>query len=38
MKSLIKWFLDKIKSYKKKREFKKRMEEFKKQDPFTYNH
>jgi hypothetical protein len=38
MKKLIKWFLGKIADYKRKKRFKKKLEELKKRDPFIYNH
>ncbi len=38
MKKLINWLMSKIKEYKRKRIQKKKMEELKKRDPFTYNH
>jgi hypothetical protein len=38
MKKLINWLMSKIKEYKRKRIHKKKMEELKKRDPFTYNH
>lgn len=38
MRNLINWILKKIKEYRKKREFKKKIEELKKRDPFIYNH
>lgn len=38
MKSLLNWILEKIESYKRKKRFKKKLEELKKRDPFIYNH
>lgn len=38
MKKLIQWFLDKIENYKKKKRFKKKLEELRKRDPFVYKH
>jgi hypothetical protein len=38
MKKIIKWFLDKIEEHKRKKRFKKKLEELKKRDPFIYNH
>lgn len=38
MKKLIKWFLGEIEEYKRKKRFKKKIEELKKRDPFIYNH
>lgn len=38
MKKLFKWVLDKIEAYKKKKRFKKKLEELRKRDPFIYNH
>jgi len=35
---IIKWVKDKIREKKKKREFKKKLEELRKRDPFIYNH
>ena len=35
---LISWIKEKIEDYKRKKRFKKRIEELKKRDPFTYNH
>jgi hypothetical protein len=35
---LINWIKEKIEDYKRKKRFKKRIEELKKRDPFTYNH
>lgn len=38
MKVLISWIVSKIKSWKRKNEIKRKLEEIKKRDPFTYNH
>jgi hypothetical protein len=38
MKKLIKWFLEKIEDYKRKKRYKKKLKELKKRDPFIYNH
>lgn len=38
MKKLIQWFLDLIEERKRKKRFKKKLEELKKRDPFIYNH
>jgi hypothetical protein len=38
MKIVITWILSKIESFKRKREIKKKIEEIRKRDPFTYNH
>jgi hypothetical protein len=38
MKKLINWLKDKIEDYKRKKRLKKKLEELKKRDPFTYNH
>lgn len=38
MKMLLNWILEKIESYKRKKRFKKKLEELKKRDPFIYNH
>lgn len=35
---IIRWFLEKIEDYKRKKRFKKKLEELKKRDPFIYNH
>jgi hypothetical protein len=35
---LINWIKEKIEDYKRKKRFKKKIEELKKRDPFTYNH
>jgi hypothetical protein len=35
---LFKWFVNKYKQWKRKRDFKKKLEELKKRDPFIYNH
>lgn len=37
-KKLINFIKNKIEKNKKKKEFKKRIEELRKRDPFTYNH
>jgi hypothetical protein len=37
-KKLINFIKNKIEKRRKKEEFKKRIEELKKRDPFTYNH
>lgn len=38
MKKLIDWVKEKIENYKRKKRFKKRIEELKKRDPFIYRH
>ncbi len=38
IKQLITYLKNKIRDYKRKKTIKKRMEELKKRDPFTYNH
>jgi len=38
MKTLLNWFKKKIADYKRKKQFKNKLEELKKRDPFTYNH
>jgi hypothetical protein len=38
MKKIIEWFKSKLEDYRRKKRFKKRIEELKKRDPFTYNH
>jgi hypothetical protein len=38
IKKLIKWFQDKIEERKRKKKFKKKLEELRKRDPFIYNH
>lgn len=38
MKILIQWFLSLIEERKRKKRFKKKLEELKKRDPFIYNH
>ena len=38
MKRLIQWFLDLIEERKRKKKFKKKLEELRKRDPFIYNH
>jgi preprotein translocase subunit YajC len=35
---LIQWIMNLIERRKRKKKFKKRMEELKKRDPFIYNH
>lgn len=35
---IIKWVLEKIQDYKRKRRFKKKLEELQKRDPFVYKH
>jgi hypothetical protein len=35
---LIKWLIEKYQMWKRKRKFKKKLEELKKRDPFIYNH
>ena len=35
---LIKWLIEKYQFWKRKRKFKKKLEELKKRDPFIYNH
>jgi len=35
---LIKWIKGIIEKYKKKKRFKKKLEELRKRDPFIYNH
>lgn len=35
---LFKWIKDLIEKYKRKRRFKKKLEELRKRDPFIYNH
>lgn len=35
---LINWVKKQIEEYKRKKRFKKKIEELKKRDPFTYNH
>lgn len=35
---IIKWVLEKIQDYKRKRRFKKKLEELQKRDPFIYKH
>lgn len=35
---LINWFLKKIEDYKRKKNFKRKLKELQKKDPFTYNH
>jgi hypothetical protein len=38
MKKIYKWILEKIEDYKRKKRFKKKLEELRKKDPFIYNH
>jgi hypothetical protein len=38
MRKIIKWFKDKQEDRKRKKRFKKKIEELKKRDPFIYNH
>jgi hypothetical protein len=38
MKKIINWFLEKIEDYKRKKRFKKKLEELRKRDPFIYKH
>lgn len=38
MKKIINWFKNLIEEYKRKKRFKKKLEELKKRDPFIYNH
>jgi hypothetical protein len=38
MNKIYKWILEKIEDYKRKKRFKKKLEELRKRDPFTYNH
>jgi hypothetical protein len=38
MKKIIDWFKKKIADRKRKKEFKKKLEELRKRDPFIYNH
>jgi hypothetical protein len=38
MKKIYNWIKDKILEYKRKKRFKKKLEELKKRDPFIYNH
>jgi hypothetical protein len=35
---LIKWLIEKYQNWKRKRKFKKKLEELRKRDPFIYNH
>ena len=35
---MIKWIKKIIENYKRKRRFKKKLDELKKRDPFIYNH
>jgi hypothetical protein len=38
MKKLLQWISEKIQDYRRKKKFKKKIEELKKRDPFIYNH
>lgn len=38
MKKIIEWIKDKLEERKRKKRFKKRIEELKKRDPFVYRH
>jgi hypothetical protein len=38
MKKIIKWLKDYFSNRKRKKEFKKKLEELRKRDPFIYNH
>ena len=38
MKKLINWFKGVWETYQKKKRFRKKLEELRKRDPFTYNH
>ncbi len=38
MKKIINWFKSIVEDYKRKKRFKKKLEELKKRDPFIYNH
>jgi hypothetical protein len=38
MNKIYKWILEKIENCKRKKRFKKKLEELRKRDPFTYNH
>lgn len=38
MMNLIKWIKEKIEQRKRRRKFKKKLEELRKRDPFIYNH
>ena len=38
IKKILEWFKGKINEHKRKQRIKKRIEELKKRDPFTYNH
>jgi hypothetical protein len=38
MKNIFNWIKEKIVEYKRKKRFKKKLEELKKRDPFIYNH
>lgn len=35
---IITWFKNKFENYKRKKKFKKKLEELRKRDPFIYNH
>jgi hypothetical protein len=38
MKKIYNWILEKIEDYKRKKRFKKKLEELRKRDPFIYKH
>lgn len=38
MKKIVQWFLNFFEERKRKKRFKKKLEELKKRDPFIYNH
>jgi hypothetical protein len=38
MKKIWKWIITKIEDLKRRKKFKKKLEELKKRDPFIYNH
>ena len=38
MTTLVNWIKSKFEEYKRKKRFKKKIEELKKRDPFIYNH
>jgi hypothetical protein len=38
MKKIIQWFIELIEERKRKKRFKKKLEELKKRDPFIYKH
>lgn len=38
MNKIIEWVKSKIENYKRKKKFKKKLEELRKRDPFIYNH